>query len=180
MRYVLFLLLCLPPFAALAKCPPGKDFGDQTAQHLTALRLARTEAEAAAAADALWSIWQTAPDGTAQDLLDFAIARREAYDFEHAERILDDLIDYCPTFAEAWNQRAFARFLRDDYDGALADIEVALDMIPYHFGALSGRGLAYMRQGRMQEGQRALREAVRVHPFLRERSMILEEFDDDI
>ncbi len=170
----------MTPALALADCPPGQDFADQTAQHLTGLLSARNEAEAQQPNDALWQIWLTAPDSTAQEMLDRAMSRRDAYDFKASESILDELITYCPTYAEAWNQRAFSRFLRGNYDGALEDIAIALEMVPYHFGALSGRGLTLMRQGRMRAGQKALRQAVRIHPFLQERAMLLDEFDEDI
>ena len=177
---LIFIALLLIPGLTWAKCPPARDVSDQTAQLLTELVNAKSEEAATRAADGLWKIWHTAPDHTAQELLDFAMARREAYDFEMSENLLDELINYCPTYPEAFNQRAFSRFLRENYDGALEDLDKVLETTPYHFGALSGRALSLLRQGRIALGQKALRRAVRVHPFLRERSMILEEYDDDI
>lgn len=86
--------------------------------------------------------------------------------------MLDALAAYCPAYPEAFNQRAFTRFLRDDYDGALEDLDFVLAMRPYHFGALSGRALSLMRLGRSELAQAALRRAVKVHPFLRERALL--------
>lgn len=179
MKRLLFLF-CLLPAIAGAKCADNQDYAQETATYLTLLINAQDETSAAKAADGLWKIWLTAPDPAAQDMLDFAIKRREAYDFEMAENLLDELIAYCPTYPEAYNQRAFARFLRENYVGALEDITVVLKDVPYHFGALSGRALAFFRQGQMELGQLALRKAIRVHPFLRERSMIVEGVGDDI
>ena len=44
-------------------------------------------------------------------------------------------------FAEAWNQRATALYLRGDLASAYADAEEAFRLNPYHFGARSGMGL---------------------------------------
>ena len=44
-------------------------------------------------------------------------------------------------FAEAWNQRATALYLRGDFASAYADAEEAFRLNPYHFGARSGMGL---------------------------------------
>jgi tetratricopeptide (TPR) repeat protein len=168
----------LVPAAALAACPPPPDLADAEAAALTALMTAPTEDAARTAEADLWAIYLAAPDRTAQDLLDAAIARRDAYDFAAAEQFLDGLVAYCPDYPEGYNQRAFVRFLRGNYDGALEDLDVILDANPAHFGALAGRGLVLMRQGRVAPGQQALIAAHRLHPFLRERHMILDQFRD--
>ena len=157
---------------AMAECPPGRDTSDLRAALHTHLLNARSETEAAGIADRIWRIWLTAPDGQAQDLLDRGIARRDQWDLEMSEALFDRLIGYCPDFVEGYNQRAFARFLRQDYDGALEDIDLVLATDPYHFGALAGKALALMQQGRTRLAQKALREAVGVHPFLRERHLL--------
>ena len=176
----LLLALTLMPTAALANCPPPAESADATAELLTDLLQAPDEMAANAAASGLWSIWLTAPDEAAQEMLDTAIERRESYDFAMSEAILDRLIGYCPTYIEGFNQRAFTRFLRDDYDGALADIDIVLRNRPYHFGALSGKAMTLMRQGRVELAQDALRQAVKVHPWLRERAMLVPAPESDL
>jgi tetratricopeptide (TPR) repeat protein len=158
--------------AVLAQCPPERDTSDLRASLHTRLLNAQSEPEAAAIAEQIWKIWLTAPDPHAQELLDRGIARRETWDLELSEALFDRLIDYCPDYVEGYNQRAFARFLRQDYDGALEDIDRVLAVNPYHFGALSGKALALMQQGRVRLAQKALRDALGVHPFLRERYML--------
>ena len=44
---------------------------------------------------------------------------------------------------------------------------------PQHFAALAGQATILMRQGRMELGQKALRRAVEIHPWLKERSMLI-------
>ena len=164
--------MCLWSTAAMAGCPPEQDTSDLRATLHTRLLNAQTETEAAAIADRIWHIWLTAPDTQAQDMLDRGIARRNAWDLEMSEALFDRLIGYCPDYVEGYNQRAFSRFLRQDYDGALEDIDRVLSVNPYHFGALAGKALALMQQGRSKLAQKALREAIGVHPFLRERHML--------
>ena len=71
-------------------------------------------------------------------------------DFEQEKaRSLSESIDIFTTiieksnglFAEAWNQRATALYLRGDFASAYADAEEAFRLNPYHFGARSGMGL---------------------------------------
>lgn len=71
-------------------------------------------------------------------------------DFEQERaRSLSESIDIFTTiieksnglFAEAWNQRATALYLRGDLASAYADAEEAFRLNPYHFGARSGMGL---------------------------------------
>ena len=70
------------------------------------------------------------------------------------------------------------RFLQEDFDGALADVDHAIALEPRHFAAMSGRAIILMRQGRFRLAQTQLREAVAIHPFLKERAMIVPEAPD--
>jgi len=139
------------------------------------LLAAENEMQGRAIGGQLWHIWTTAPDKAAQDMLDSGRERIRLADYETAERILGELIEYCPDYAEGWNQRAFVRFLRQDYGNALSDIEHALDREPRHFGALAGRATTLITMGRVEVGHAALRKALEVNPWLSERHMLLPE-----
>ncbi|WP_232823006.1 tetratricopeptide repeat protein [Oceanibium sediminis] len=177
---MILLLSFLLASPALAVCPESPDTSELRAQLHTRLLRAANELSAQRIANQLWQIWLTAPDEKAQILLDHGMERREAYDLEESERVFDQLILYCPAYPEGYNQRAFTRFLRNDFDGSLEDLAKVLEQNPYHFGALSGRALNLMSQGRMQLAQDALRAALKVHPFLRERSFLIEDPGKDI
>jgi tetratricopeptide (TPR) repeat protein len=139
-----------------------------------ALRNARTEREGRLAEDAIWRMWMAeGPTAEIREDVAQAMRRRESYDFAAALAILDRVVAQAPDYAEGWNQRAFIRFLRDDFDGSLEDIERALALEPRHFAALAGKATILMRQGRMEAGQAALRRAVELHPWLKERGMLI-------
>ena len=116
----------------------------------------------------------------AQALLDEGMSQRESYNLLGARQTLNRLVAYCPDYAEGYNQRAFIRFLRENYDAALEDLDKTLEMRPDHFAALSGKGLVFFRQGRTELSHKALREAVRLHPWLKERHMVVKQPSEDL
>lgn len=139
-----------------------------------ALRNAPTERDGRMAEDAVWRMWMAqAPSKAIADAVAEAMRRRESYDRGGALEILDKVVIDAPDYAEGWNQRAFIRFLREDFDGSLEDIERALALEPLHFAALSGKAIILMQQGRVDPAQKALRQAVDIHPWLKERSMLI-------
>ena len=157
---------------------------DQTAEAAAPLleRLARaeTELQSRPLENELWQLWSNGPDADATAALEEGRRRIRAYDLDGALAVLEPLTLAAPGFAEAWNQKAFAHFLKFEFDEALEDLDRTLEIEPRHFGALSGRALTLMRQGRMQLGQTALRDALKVHPFLPERALLIEPSGEEI
>lgn len=172
-----FPLSALPHIASAVEIVPAEQIDETYQQRLfESLKNARTEAEGRAIENAIWEMWMAqAPTSDVARGVKDAMDARESYDYDRALALLDAAIAAAPDYAEAWNQRAFIRFLKEDFDGALTDIEQTLTLEPRHFAALSGRALVLMRQGRMELAQQALREAVAIHPWLKERSMIVPE-----
>ena len=152
----------------------AKARAEERADLLAALKSAPDEAVARAAADAIWQHWTTAPDEEAQRMLDAARLRMRNYDFAGAIEHLDQLVAYTPDYSEGWNMRATTLFLQEKYDESLEDVEKTLELEPAHFGALAGKAMILMRQGRAGLGQDALRKAVEIHPYLRERALLIE------
>ena len=102
------------------------------------------------------------------------MAARGSYDFLGAIDAFDRLVEYCPDYAEGYNQRAFVNFLREDYEAALPDLDRALERSPRHVAALSGKALTLMGLGRGDEAQEVLREAVELNPWIPERGLLQE------
>ena len=138
------------------------------------LKNAKTEPEGRAVENAIWQMWMAeAPTPEIARTVKAAMDARQAYDYDRALTLIDTVVAAAPAYAEGWNQRAFIRFLKEDLDGALDDLDRALELEPRHFGALSGKAIILMQQGRMELGQQALREAVEIHPWLKERPMLV-------
>ncbi|RMF41867.1 MAG: hypothetical protein D6754_00060 [Alphaproteobacteria bacterium] len=176
--FVLFFLFAAGRMA-VAGCPP---LPDRTAEHdaLFAELAASRDVHAARRVVArIWQFWTTAPDEMAQNMLDLGIQQLRYGQYDGAERTFGRLIDYCPDFAEGWNQRAFARFLAGRLQGSMEDIDEVLRREPMHFGALSGKVRILLMQGRVLAARGVLREALKIHPFLSERHL-LEKPGEDI
>jgi len=169
----LALLIAAPIHAQSA--PPAPDTlsaAPEIEPLYAALKSARSQAEADRIARQIWSLWLTAPDEPAQALLDSAMRRRQALDFLGAIAALDRLVENYPDYTEGWNQRATLHFMRGDYAASLADVAQVLAREPRHFGALSGKAVILFRQGKAPLAQLTLRQALEVHPFLRERALL--------
>lgn len=137
------------------------------------LAAAKTEEQGRAAEDAIWEMWIDHPDPAIRAAIRLGMDQRESYDWDGAIATFSTVIERDPGYAEGWNQRAFIHFLKEDYDASLADLEKALALEPRHFGAMSGKALIFLQSGRFDKGQQLLRRAVTIHPFLKERRMLV-------
>jgi len=172
---------CLAATPALSQtCPPAADHSARLAEIIAQLGTSQGPGEAQVLTQELWSLWTDAPDEVAQAMLDDGMARRSIYDFLGAREILGRLIDYCPDYAEGYNQRAFASYLARDFEAALVDLDRALNLVPNHVAALSGKALTLMGLGRNEEAQAVLRAAVEMNPWLQERALLEEPTGTDL
>lgn len=172
---VLFALLTLSlAGGAMAECPPPKDRTADANRVIAQLQAAPSEAAARPLNATLWEIWLDAPDAQAKAMLTQGMARRQVFDLAGAVAAFSALIDYCPDYAEGWNQRAFAHYLRADFESALSDLEEALARNPRHVAALSGKALTLMGLGYANRAQDVLREALVLNPWLPERVYLVQ------
>lgn len=161
-----------------AECPPAPEIGADVDLVLEELRTASDEATARLKFNRLWELWAAAPDEAAQALLDRGMSARASYNFVEAIDAFDRLIEYCPDYAEGYNQRAFVNFLRQDFASAVVDLDEALTRRPNHVAAMSGKALSLIGLGRHGEAEIVLREALALNPWLPERHL-LPEFQGD-
>ena len=144
------------------------------------LASAPDEDQARAIEKEIWQNWTRHPRPEIEKLIKDAMEARRWYDFEKARKLLDQVVVQAPYYAEGWNQRAFILFLQEKFDQSLSDLEQALELEPRHFGAMAGQARILMRQGRFATGQAILKKAVKIHPFLRERSMIVKTQEQEL
>jgi len=158
-----------PAFAET--CPEAPDHAAELEQLITEIGDATTEADAREISNQMWALWTDAPNEQAQALLDHGMSRRAAYDFAAALTEFNRLIDYCPDYAEGYNQRAFVNFLRQEFSLALVDLDAALARSPRHIAALSGKALTLMALDRFDEARQLMGEALEMNPWLPERGL---------
>ncbi|WP_172331782.1 tetratricopeptide repeat protein [Mangrovicoccus sp. HB161399] len=144
---------------AVPSCPPPMEFAERKADLLAELQQTRSRADGLYLTRHLVEIFATAPNREAQKLLEQGIARRQAMDAEGATEALDQLIAYCPDFAEGYRQRALLQQGEGDLDGALADLDRALEAAPDHLAAMAQRVQVLVELGRDEEA-RDMRAAV--------------------
>nr|WP_309501442.1 tetratricopeptide repeat protein [uncultured Roseovarius sp.] len=163
-------------------CPEAPDNSQALEALIAAAQAAPDQQAGREISNAMWEYWTVAPDQYAQELLDTGMERREAYDFAGALKAFHALVDYCPDYAEGYNQRAFAHFLREEYAEALPDLERAITLVPQHVAARTGLALTLMRLQRTGEAALALRAALEMNPWLGERSLlpVLEAMEQEL
>lgn len=127
----------------------------------------KTSSDADAAkgvAEAIQRVWLRSGSDTADLLMSRIVAALSAHDMPTAEKLLDALIPLQPDWAEAWNRRATLRFMRDDIEGAMNDIEETLRREPRHFGALTGLAAILQKSGFDKRALEAYRRALALYP----------------
>jgi len=181
MKWPIFLILSACP-ALGDTCPAAPDHSAALGALILATQQAPNEMLARQSAVQMWAYWADAPNDHAQILLDEGMDRLRSYDFDGALIALDALVDYCPNYAEGYNQRAYVNFLRQDYAAALPDLDRAVDLSPQHVAAIAGQALTFVELDRKAEAALALRAALRLNPWLSERRLlpVLEQNEDEL
>ncbi len=169
-------IACLVLFTSTAvqaaDCPVAPDHSADVSGVIAQIQLAETEQAARALSGQLWEFWTDAPDQSAQATLDRGMARLRASDLLGAIEEFDKLIAYCPSYAEGYNQRAFAFYLGRDFEAALPDLDRAIELSPNHVAAISGRALTLLELQRLDEAREALNHALDLNPWLSERHLL--------
>lgn len=165
----------LPSFAAaalaavvlLASGPLAMaDQSDSRLDGLFARLQAAGPAEAQQIEGEIWRIWTQSDDGAVRGLMRDGLAAMQRGDHRHALAKFDQMVVIAPDFAEGWNKRATVHYLLGNYGQSLSDLAEALALEPRHFGALSGRGLIYMKLEDERRALEAFEAALAVHPHL--------------
>jgi tetratricopeptide (TPR) repeat protein len=142
------------------------------------LKQASNETDAAAIGAQIWRYWFT-PNN---DELSFRMAVASQFmsegNYVDSLAAFDGIVADFPDYAEGWNQRATLLFLMGRFDDSLADIDKVLDIEPRHFGAISGRVLIYMEQGKRDLALKEMIAALAIHPYLGQRRMFPELAND--
>lgn len=102
------------------------------------LRQATAPAEIEALQEGIWHIWLAAGHPLLDKHLEAGMRATAAGDYSLAIVEFTHIIEASPEYAEGWNKRATAYYLRGEYNASLRDVRETLRLEPRHFGALSG------------------------------------------
>ena len=111
-------------------------------------------------------VWTRTASDRDRIQLEAIIRLNAARQFEKVLVMAGDLIKRVPSFAEAWNQRAYAHHALGHYDDSVRDCHEALEINPYHFIAAVGMGRAYLELGNPLSALESFRRALRLNPDL--------------
>lgn len=164
----LLLLLCLST--------PGYADNAGLDELFNKLKIAPNESVAQEYANSIWQIWFRSGDSKIDTLMQQAMSERRSANYDGAIKILDQVIKLKPDYAEGWNQRATLYFMQQEYEKSLEDVARTLQLEPRHFGALSGRAVIRLRQGKPALAVQNLMQALEIHPYLPER-VLLDQID---
>ncbi|UOQ98611.1 tetratricopeptide repeat protein [Hymenobacter sp. 5317J-9] len=146
------------------------------------LRTATAPAEIEALQSGIWQLWLSSGDAALDKELEAGMRAMQAEDHTLAIALFTHILQINPDFAEAWNKRATAHYLRGEYKASLEDIAETLLREPRHFGALWGKA-GILRQ--LGDYRRALRTLDRLAalcahlPGLPEQQLALRELLED-
>jgi len=129
------------------------------------LRVATAPAEIESLQQGIWQRWLTTGDQSLDKDLERGIRALGAEDYSRAIAVFTALIEARPDFAEGWNKRATAYYLRGEYRASLLDVQETLRHEPRHFGALSGWAMMLRALGDLRGSMRVLRRLGRLCPY---------------
>lgn len=112
----------------------------------------------------IWDIWMASDDPQSSALLEKGCKVTAQGKYTEAIEAFSRIIDRNPKYAEAWNKRATAFYLRGDYKASLEDIRQTLSLEKRHFGALYGLASIYLAIGYFKGALKAFEQLAKIFP----------------
>lgn len=112
----------------------------------------------------IWMTWLATDDDKSDVLLRNIVSAMGSGDMDEALMASDALIEQNPEFAEGWNKRATVHYLMGNVKSSVEDIHRTLQLEPRHFGAISGLGLIFLKQGNLSAALEAFEEVLKISP----------------
>ena len=123
----------------------------------------------------IWSIWNEHPtNNNLTERLEFGTELMEYGNYSYALKVFDNIIVTDPKWSEAWNKRATAYFLMNQFTNSLNDIDKVLSIEPRHFGALSGQARIFIKLQKYEKAIKSIERALKFYPSFKSGEMIPE------
>jgi tetratricopeptide (TPR) repeat protein len=113
---------------------------------------------------ALWEIWSRSGNQEIARLFEAGTHALTQGRWDDAIAAFTAIVQRDPDFAEGWNKRATAYFLKGEYEKSLADCDEVIKRNPLHYGALSGYGMIYVELDQPARALEYFERALAVNP----------------
>src|ERR1700722_19912645 len=116
---------------------------------------------------ALWAIWfRSGKTCEANKLVCKGADALTGREFGGAITFFNEAIRCDPDFAEAYNQRAIAHYLSEDYENSIADCRRTIKRMPCHFGAWAGMGHCHAHMAQNACAVECYERALLINPHM--------------
>jgi tetratricopeptide (TPR) repeat protein len=126
------------------------------------------------AEQAMWRIWARSGDAEVDKLYAAGLEQMNAGSLQQGIATFTRIIALKPDFAEGWNKRATLYYLAGELRKSLADCDEVMKRNPYHFGALAGYALIYVRLESYDRALEYSRRALEINPNLQQVKLNIE------
>ena len=89
--------------------------------------------------------------------------------------IFTKVIDFDPSWAEAWNKRATVFYLIGEFQKSQNDIDKVLELENRHFGALAGQGLVNIKLKNYEKAIESYKKAQEIYPAMQSPKIMIKE-----
>lgn len=114
---------------------------------------------------ALWAIWfRGGKTPEANELVCRGAQALSDRDVPGAIKLFNLAIRGDPDFAEAYNERAIAYYLAEDYPKSIADCRRTICRMPCHFGAWAGMGHCHAHLNEIPQAVECYEKALAINP----------------
>jgi tetratricopeptide (TPR) repeat protein len=116
---------------------------------------------------ALWAVWfRAGKTEQANHFVRRGAEALEANNLPRAVELFNQSIREDPDFAEAYNQRAIAYYLMEEYEKSIADCQRTVRRMPSHFGAFCGLGHCHAHLNRVSQSIENYEKALELNPHI--------------
>jgi tetratricopeptide (TPR) repeat protein len=128
------------------------------------LKIAKDEVEVKVLQTQIWQIWMSSGTADIDALMEQGNRLMTQGSYEEAIHVFSKITRKMPEYAEGWNKRATAYYLKGEYSASLQDIEQTLSLENRHFGAFSGLASVYLAMGEYRAALKALEKVLEICP----------------
>ena len=127
----------------------------------------------------IWKIWSTHPkDENLTKLLQNGSDLVSKKKFFESIDIFTKVINFDPSWAEAWNKRATVFYLIGEFQKSQNDIDKVLELENRHFGALAGQGLVNIKLKNYEKAIESYEKAQEIYPAMQSPKIMIKKIQE--